>query len=70
MQRNSDTTDSGEPRIVSYCVKRSMSKSVAVLPQIVKKPIVTEVQWFNGVVSGVRRRSSETWLKAWNYCII
>ena len=46
MQRNSDTTDSGEPRIVSCCVKRSMSKSVAVLPQIVKKPIVTEVQWF------------------------
>ena len=25
---------------------------------------------FDGAVSGVRRRSSETWLKAWDYCII
>jgi len=30
MQRDSDTADSGKPRIVLYCVKRSMSKSVAV----------------------------------------
>jgi len=34
MQRNNDTADSGKPRLVLYCVKRSMSKSVAVLPQV------------------------------------
>jgi len=34
MQRDSDTADSGKLRIVVYCVKRSMSKSVAVLPQV------------------------------------
>ena len=28
------TADSDKPRAVVYCVKRSMSKSVAVLPQI------------------------------------
>jgi len=31
-----DTADKGKPRIVSYCVKRSMSKSIAVLPQVWK----------------------------------
>jgi len=36
MQRDVDTADNGKPRIVSYCVKRSMSKSVAVLPQVRK----------------------------------
>jgi len=36
MQRDGDTADNGKPRIVSYCVKRSMSKYVAVLPQIWK----------------------------------
>jgi len=30
MQRDSDTADSGKPRIVLYCVKRSMGKSVVV----------------------------------------
>ena len=30
------SADSGKPRIVLYCVKRSMSKSVAVLPQVLK----------------------------------
>ena len=34
MQRDSDTVDSGKPRLVLYCVKKSMSISVAVLPQI------------------------------------
>jgi len=34
MQRDGDTADNGKPHIVSYCVKRSMSKSVAVLPQV------------------------------------
>jgi len=34
MQRDSDTADSGKPHIVLYCVKRSMGKSVAVLPQV------------------------------------
>jgi len=28
--------DSSKPRIVIYCVERSMSKSVAVLPQVLK----------------------------------
>jgi len=32
MQRDSDTADSGEARIVLYCVKRSLNKYVAVLP--------------------------------------
>jgi len=36
MQRDSDTADSGKPRIVLYCVKMGMSKSVAVLPQVRK----------------------------------
>jgi len=36
MQRDSDTADSGKPRIVIYCVERSKSKSVAMLPQIWK----------------------------------
>jgi len=36
MQRDSDTADSGKPRVVVYCVKISMSKSVAVLPQVWK----------------------------------
>jgi len=36
MQRDSDTADSGKPRMVIHCVKRSMSKSVAVLPQVRK----------------------------------
>ena len=36
MQRDSDTADSGKPRKVIYCVKRSMSKSVAMLPQVWK----------------------------------
>jgi len=31
---DSDTVGSGKPRIVSYCVKRSMSNSVAVLQHI------------------------------------
>jgi len=26
MQRDNDTADSGKPRVVLYCVKRSMSK--------------------------------------------
>jgi len=34
MQRDSDTADSAKPRIVIHCVKRSMSKAVAVLPQV------------------------------------
>jgi len=34
MQRDSDTADSGKPRIVLYRVKRSMNKSVAVFPQV------------------------------------
>jgi len=34
MQRDSDIADSNKPRIVLYCVKKSMSKSVAVLPQV------------------------------------
>jgi len=33
-QTNKDTADNGQSRIVSYCVRRSMSKSVAVLPQV------------------------------------
>jgi len=33
MKRDSDTADSDKPRIVLYCVKRSMSKSAAVVPQ-------------------------------------
>jgi len=36
MQRDSDTTYSGKPHIVLYCVKRNMGKSVAVLPQVWK----------------------------------
>jgi len=36
MQQDSDTADSGKPRIVLYYVKRSISKSVAVLPQVLK----------------------------------
>ena len=32
MQRDSDTADSGKPRIVLYRVKTSISKSAAVLP--------------------------------------
>jgi len=36
MQRGSDTADSGKPRLVLYCVKRSMSKPVAVLRQVLK----------------------------------
>ena len=36
MQQASDTGDSGKPRIVIHCVKISMSKSVAVLPQVRK----------------------------------
>jgi len=36
MQRDSNTADSGKPRIVLYCVKRSMSKSVAVFTQVCK----------------------------------
>jgi len=36
MQRDSDTADSGKPRIFLYYVKRSMSKSVVVLPQVLK----------------------------------
>jgi len=36
MQQDGDTADNGKPRIVSYCVKRSMSKSVVVLPQVWK----------------------------------
>jgi len=34
MQRDGDTADSGKPRIVLCYVKRSMSKSVAQLPQV------------------------------------
>jgi len=34
MQRDSDTADNGKSHIVLYCVKKSMSKSVAVLPQV------------------------------------
>jgi len=34
MQRDSDTDDSGKPLIVIYCVKRSMSKAVAVFPEV------------------------------------
>jgi len=34
--RDSDTADSCKPRIVLYCVKRTMRKSVAVLPQVGK----------------------------------
>jgi len=34
MQRDSHTADSGESRVVLYRVKISMSKSVAVLPQV------------------------------------
>jgi len=30
MQQDNDTADSGKPRILIYCVKRSMNKSVAV----------------------------------------
>jgi len=33
MQRDSGTADGGKPRVLLYCVKRSTSKSVAVLPQ-------------------------------------
>ena len=36
MQRDGDTADNGQPRIVSYCVKRSTSKSVALPPQVWK----------------------------------
>jgi len=36
MQRDSDTADSAKPRIVIYCMKRSISKYVAVLPQVGK----------------------------------
>jgi len=35
-QRDSDTAESGKPRIVLFCVKRSMSKSAAVPPQVRK----------------------------------
>ena len=34
MQRDRDTADTGKPRIVLFCVKRSMSKSVAVLKYV------------------------------------
>jgi len=36
MQRDSDTAGSGKPRIVLHCVKTSMNKSVAMLPQVLK----------------------------------
>jgi len=39
MQRDRDTGASGnfgKPRVVIYCAKRNMSKSVAVLPQVWK----------------------------------
>jgi len=42
MQRDSDTADSGTPRIALWCVKRSMSKSVAVLPHVWKIHYVSE----------------------------
>jgi len=34
MQRDSDTLDSSKPFVVMDCVKRIMSKFVAVLPQV------------------------------------
>jgi len=34
MQQDSDSADSGKPGIVIHCVKISMSKPVAVLPQV------------------------------------
>jgi len=33
------SADSGKPRIVLYCVKRGMSKPVAVLPQVLKSRV-------------------------------
>jgi len=36
MQRDIDTDDSDKPRMVICYVKRSMSKSVAELPQVTK----------------------------------
>ena len=36
MQRDSDTADSGKPRLVLYCVKTSISQSAAVLQQVWK----------------------------------
>jgi len=34
MQGDSDTADNGKPRIVLYSVERSISNSVALIPQI------------------------------------
>jgi len=36
MQRDSYNAGSGKPRIVLYCVKKSINKPVAVLPQVLK----------------------------------
>jgi len=39
MQRDSDIDDNGKSRIVLYCVKRSTSKFVAVLPHVGKSTV-------------------------------
>jgi len=52
MQRDRDIADSGKLRIVLYCVKRCMSKSVAVLPQVLKINC-----WFETVINVPVRRA-------------
>ena len=59
MQRDSDIVDSGNPRLVLYCVKRSMSKSVIGVARGGAKRVMPPNFWKNMVILYFERLFSQ-----------